>query len=164
MYTCAINTPLGMMTAAAENEALTGLWFRGQQYFPKQTNEWINRPDYRLFESLRIWLAAYFTGQNPPPSFPLDPRGTDFQRSVWNILLTIPYGGLSTYGKIAKQIAAKKGLPSMSAQAVGGAVGRNPISIVIPCHRVVGSDGTLTGYAGGLDKKKALLELETPAL
>jgi methylated-DNA-[protein]-cysteine S-methyltransferase len=163
------------MTAAAEDGALTGLWVIGQKYYPP-AGDWTSRPDYPVFEALREWLAVYFSGRAPPPwkgrrlpgagaetgagELRLNPRGTDFQKAVWEILLAIPYGELSTYGAIAKELAAARGLDSMSAQAAGGAVGHNPISVLIPCHRVLGSTGSLTGYAGGLDKKRALLRLE----
>lgn len=164
IYTCAINTPLGVMTASAEEGAIRGLWFTGQQYYP-QTGGWTDRPDYPPFAALRGWLDAYFAGKRPLPvqsggELRLEPQGTAFQKEVWEILLTVPYGALSTYGGIAKQLAAVRGRPVTSARAVGGAVGRNPISILIPCHRIVGAAGDLTGYAGGLDKKKALLTLE----
>jgi methylated-DNA-[protein]-cysteine S-methyltransferase len=155
------------MTAAAEDDALTGLWFVGQKYYPARTDTWISRPEQPVFEKLRIWLGDYFEGKKPPANFSLNPgglrinpQGTAFQKSVWEILLQIPCGEVTTYGEIAKQLARKQGITSMSAQAVGGAVGHNPISLVIPCHRVVGTSGSLTGYAGGLDKKKYLLELE----
>jgi methylated-DNA-[protein]-cysteine S-methyltransferase len=109
---------------------------------------------------LRHWLCRYFAGEAPVVDFALAPRGTPFQEAVWGLLLEIPYGGLTTYGAMARRMAAKMGVKSMSAQAVGGAVGHNPISIVIPCHRVVGSNGSLTGYAGGIDRKTLLLRLE----
>ncbi|GHV42513.1 methylated-DNA--protein-cysteine methyltransferase [Spirochaetia bacterium] len=160
IYTCSIDTPLGPMTAAAEEEALTGLWFVGQKYYPAKADAWIGKPDQSVFAALRSWLEAYFEGKNPHVDFPLNPRGSAFQKSVWEILLQIPYGEVTTYGEIAKQLVRKQGIASMSAQAVGGAVGHNPVSLVIPCHRVVGADGSLTGYAGGLDKKKYLLGLE----
>jgi methylated-DNA-[protein]-cysteine S-methyltransferase len=170
IYTCTMNTPLGAMTASAEDDALTGLWFMGQKYYP-QTAGWTDKPDYPPFAALRAWLEIYFAGKSPPPiegrlsargagGLRLNPRGTDFQKAVWDQLLLIPYGKSSTYGEIAKKIATGRGLSSMSAQAVGGAVGHNPISVLIPCHRVLGAGGSLTGYAGGLDKKKALLGLE----
>ena len=155
-----LNTPLGAVTASAEGGALTGLWFIGQKYYPAKTERWIVKPDYPVFETLRAWLSDYFTGVTVSPNLQLAPQGTPFQKAVWDILLQIPYGQVTTYGEIAKQIAAAQGLSSMSAQAVGGAVGHNPISILIPCHRVVGSNQSLTGYAGGLDKKEALLRLE----
>jgi methylated-DNA-[protein]-cysteine S-methyltransferase len=170
IYTCTVDTPLGAMTASAEEEALTGLWFIGQKYYPR-TGAWTRSPEYPPFEALRDWLEGYFSGKAPPPwkdrrlpgtagKLRLHPQGTAFQKAVWEILLAIPYGELSTYGAIAKQLAADRGLRSMSAQAAGGAVGHNPVSILIPCHRVVGATGDLTGYAGGLDKKKSLLRLE----
>lgn len=164
VYKCKIDTPLGAMLAAAKNEALTGLWFIGQKYFPSKTKTWVSEPDYAVFQTLRAWLADYFAGKNNKPEVPIGPPGTLFQRAVWDILLTIPFGQTTTYGEIAGKIAAARGLPSMSAQAVGGAVGHNPISILIPCHRVIGSNGSLTGYAGGVKRKEALLRLEAGAM
>jgi methylated-DNA-[protein]-cysteine S-methyltransferase len=160
IYTSLINTPLGAMTACANENALTGLWFIGQKYYPKDTSTWIDAPSHPAFKALQEWLTGYFAGAGNRPLPVLEPSGTAFQKAVWDILLEIPYGYVTTYGEIAKKLAALKGLASMSAQAVGGAVGHNPISIVIPCHRVIGSGGNLTGYAGGLDKKRALLQLE----
>ncbi|GHV80222.1 methylated-DNA--protein-cysteine methyltransferase [Spirochaetia bacterium] len=157
IYTGTLKTPLGPITVAAENEALTGLWFLNQKYYPCQKSEWIDQSDYPLFKSLDAWLRDYFSGKNPKLDFKLDPRGTVFQKRVWKLLLKIPYGKTSTYGAIADRLAAEKG---SSARAVGGAVGHNPISILIPCHRVIGASGNITGYAGGIDKKKALLQLE----
>ena len=113
-----------------------------------------------VFEQTLDWLQIYFAGHNPAFLPPLSPGGTPFRKEVWDVLLTIPYGQTRTYGEIASVIAARRGLPHMSAQAVGGAVGHNPISLLIPCHRVVGADGSLTGYAGGVDKKAQLLKLE----
>lgn len=162
--TCPIDTPLGAVVAAAAGDELIGLWFVGQKYYPANTSGWIDEPDNPVFKMLRAWLADYFTGIDNPPDFRLEPRGTLFQREVWNILLAIPYGQVTTYGAIAGKIAASRNLLSMSAQAVGGAVGHNPISILIPCHRVIGSNRSLTGYAGGLDKKEALLRLEGVSL
>ncbi|ATW23582.1 methylated-DNA--[protein]-cysteine S-methyltransferase [Candidatus Formimonas warabiya] len=160
IYTCTVDTPLGAMTASAEKGALTGLWFLGEKYYPPKTDTWVSAPDDTVFQALQVWLSDYFSGKNSKPNLRLDPQGTPFQKTVWEILLKIPYGQVTTYGEIAKKIALLRGVPSMSAQAVGGAVGHNPISILIPCHRVIGSNGSLTGYAGGIDKKKALLELE----
>jgi methylated-DNA-[protein]-cysteine S-methyltransferase len=160
IYTCSIDTPLGPMTAAAEDDAVTGLWFVGQKYYPAKTGAWISKPEEPVFEKLRAWLELYFEGKNPGVNFSLNPQGSVFQKSVWEILLQISCGEVTTYGEIAKKMARKQGAASMSAQAVGGAVGHNPISLVIPCHRVVGAGGSLTGYAGGLDKKRYLLELE----
>jgi methylated-DNA-[protein]-cysteine S-methyltransferase len=160
IYTATIATPLGPMTAAADKDALTGLWFIGQKYYPACTADWHTEPEQPLFRELQAQLNGYFAGRDTSFSLPLAPRGSAFQQAVWDILLSIPYGQTGTYGEIAQQIARARSLPSMSAQAVGGAVGHNPISILVPCHRVVGSDKSLTGYAGGLDKKAALLRLE----
>ncbi len=160
IYTCTISTPLGDMTAAAQDNALIGLWFIGQKYYPLQRADWKHEPDRPIFIALRRWLARYFSGEATAFDIPLDPHGSPFQKTVWNALLKVPIGEVTTYGSIAKEIARTRGLTSISAQAVGGAVGHNPISILIPCHRVVGSRGALTGYAGGLDKKQALLRIE----
>jgi len=158
IYTCIIKTPLGEIRAAARDKTLIGLWFLNQKYFPSGAGEWIAQPDYPVFTSLDAWLEDYFSGGNPEMNIPLSPAGTGFQEAVWKLLREIPYGKTTTYGALAKQLAA--GGRKASAQAVGGAVGHNPISILIPCHRVLGADGSLTGYAGGLEKKQRLLELE----
>ena len=160
IYTCTVDTPLGPMAAAADGKSLTGLWFIGQKYYPANATHWICDPDHPLFGMLRLYLAQYFSGTFQALEIPLAPPGSPFQKTVWDILLKIPVGQVVTYGEIAKSIAQIKGLESMSAQAVGGAVGHNRISILIPCHRVVGFNGNLTGYAGGLDKKAALLQIE----
>ena len=162
MYTFIIETDLGAMQAAAEDNVLRGLWFIGQKYFPRDTKTWIEKPDYPVFVSLSSWLKDYFSGRKPGIHIPLSPDGTDFQQAVWKLLLEIPYGKTSTYGAIAARLAAARGRgeKKVPAQATGGAVGHNPITLLIPCHRVLGSDGSLTGYAGGLEKKQALLELE----
>jgi methylated-DNA-[protein]-cysteine S-methyltransferase len=157
-FTFMIETPLGKILAAAEDNALTGLWFIGQKYFPAGTGAWSSKPDHPVFVSLKSWLDDYFAQKNPKNRIQLKPAGTVFQQAVWKLLLEIPYGQTSTYGAIASRLAAAG--KKASAQAVGGAVGHNPISLLIPCHRVIGSDGSLTGYAGGLEKKRALLELE----
>jgi len=151
-------TPLGKIQAAARGNALTGLWFIGQKYFPVDTDSYKNEPDYPVFVSLKNWLEDYFAKKIPKAGIPLAPDGTIFQQAVWKLLLEIPYGKTSTYGAIASRLATAG--KKVSARAVGGAVGRNPISLLIPCHRVLGSDGSLTGYAGGIGKKRALLELE----
>lgn len=161
---CYLGTPLGQGMASAENGAVTGFWFVGQNYFPQKAEDWIEDADYPVFSSLRNWFDRYFAGEKPLPDFPLAPQGTAFQKAVWDILLAIPHGKLSTYGAIAKQLNTRPGSPATSARAVGGAVGHNPISVLIPCHRVVGSTGKLTGYAGGLEKKQALLRLEGATL
>jgi methylated-DNA-[protein]-cysteine S-methyltransferase len=159
-YVSELKTPLGLATARIEDGELTGFWFVGQKYYPEKTESWTRMPDHPIFARLKTWLESYFSGCNPAPNFILNPKGSIFQKKVWKFLLQIPYGKLTSYGKIAGRLAAQEGLTSMSAQAVGGAVGHNPISLLIPCHRVVGANGNLTGYAGGLDRKAALLRLE----
>lgn len=159
-YTQHYDSPLGGILLAADDVGLTGLWFDGQKYFARGlSNERIEQETSVLAEAKR-WLDIYFTGKKPDFTPPLHPIGSAFRRSVWKILLQIPYGQTTTYGEIARQLSKKQGLERMSAQAVGGAVGHNEISIIIPCHRVVGADGSLTGYAGGIGKKEKLLELE----
>ena len=156
------DAPIGKLLLAAGRDALTGLWTEGQKYYPYELSKTAVRDDANpILMQARDWLDRYFAGARPEiPELKLSPAGSPFQQEVWLILCRIPYGHLTTYGSIAKELAAKKGLASMSAQAVGGAVGRNPISIIIPCHRVVGANGCLTGYAGGLERKKQLLALE----
>lgn len=163
IYTCTIDTPLGPMTAAASKGKLIGLWFLGQKHYPAAAQSWVPQPEYPVLADLRAWIEGYFAGKGGRFDLPLEPQGTPFQKAVWKILLCVPPGKTITYGDIAKQLVAELGVTAMSAQAVGGAIGRNPISILIPCHRVVGADGSLTGYAGGIDKKRALLQLEGPA-
>lgn len=153
-------SPLGGITAASDGEALTGLWFDGQKYFGNGLDSDHEEKMLPVFEQTGRWLDIYFSGEEPDFIPPLSMKTTPFRRTVWEILLSIPYGHTMTYGEIAAKIAEQKGLPGMSAQAVGGAVGHNAISLIIPCHRVVGADGSLTGYAGGLDKKQKLLALE----
>ena len=153
-------SPLGEMLLTADTAGLTGLWFVGQKYFPQDLEENRQKADLPIFQEVKRWLDIYFSGREPDFMPPLHLTGTPFQKEVWDILLTIPYGKTLTYGDIANQLAAKRGLTHMSAQAVGGAVGRNPVSIIVPCHRCVGSKGQLTGYAGGIDRKTALLALE----
>lgn len=154
------DSPLGGILLAADETGLTGLWFDGQKYFARDLPaERVEQNTPALSEAKR-WLDVYFTGKEPDFMPPLHLIGSAFRRSVWDILLQIPYGQTTTYGEIARQLAEKQGLPRMSAQAVGGAVGHNEISIIIPCHRVVGTNGSLTGYAGGIDKKVKLLEWE----
>ena len=158
--TCHYDSPLGGILLAADEIGLTGLWFDGEKYFADNLpKEYAERETPILLEARR-WLDIYFTGKEPDFLPPLHPIGSAFRQSVWEILLQIPYGKTTTYGEIARQLAEKQKLPRMSAQAVGGAVGHNEISIIIPCHRVVGTNGSLTGYAGGIDKKVKLLELE----
>lgn len=155
-------SPIGRLTLASDGEAIIGLWMEGQKYFGASVAETLTpNPDLPLFGVASKWLDAYFAGQRPEiGNLPLAPRGSDFRRAVWDILCTIPYGEVMAYGSIAQKIAAQTGRRSMSSQAVGGAVGHNPIAILIPCHRVIGSSGSLTGFSGGLAKKTKLLELE----
>ena len=159
-YTSYYHSPIGRILLASDDLGLTGLWFEGQKYFADGLDTEHRELKTPLLEKAKSWLTVYFSGKEPDFSVPLHLAGTAFQREVWEILCTIPYGQTVTYGQIARQLAAKKGLPHLSAQAVGGAVGHNKISILVSCHRVVGANGSLTGYAGGIDKKQALLNLE----
>lgn len=153
-------SPVGEITIASNGEKLTGLWFDGQKNFADTLPENYEEKDLPVFEQTKKWLDIYFSGKAPDFTPPLDMGGiSPFRKRVWEIMLEIPFGQTSTYGKIAKQIAEETG-KKVSAQAVGGAVGHNSISLVIPCHRVVGTNGGLTGYAGGIDKKIKLLRLE----
>lgn len=152
------SSPLGGITLASDGEALTGLWFDGQKYFGNVAG--CEEKALPVFEETVRWLNVYFEGCVPDFIPPLKMETTSFRQAVWEILLTIPYGATMTYGEIASEIAAQKGCERMSAQAVGGAVGHNAISLIIPCHRVVGANGSLTGYAGGIEKKIKLLTLE----
>lgn len=162
IYATHYASPLGAIMLASDGESLIGLWLEGQKYFAASVQEEMTEePDLPVLVAAKRWLDRYFRGERPAiAGLPLAPRGGTFRRTVWDILCEIPYGEVITYGEIAKRIAAQTNKESMSAQAVGGAVGHNPISIVIPCHRVVGSNGSLTGYAGGIGKKIKLLELE----
>ena len=159
LYTTTYRSPLGEILLAGSDEGLTHLAFDGQKYGPQLTGA-VTMPDHPVLAAARRWLDVYFAGHDPDFMPPLHPQGTAFQEAVWQLLLKIPYGHTTTYGALAKEIARLLGRARMSAQAVGGAVGRNPIGIIVPCHRVVGASGSLTGYAGGLDKKIALLALE----
>lgn len=154
------NSPFGGITSASDGHMLTGLWFDGQKYFAQSLDPEHEEKMLPVFEQADRWLDIYFSGKDPDFTPPLSMKTTPFRRAVWDILLTIPYGHTMTYGEIAAMIAEQQGLPGMSAQAVGSAVSHNAISLIIPCHRVVGADGSLTGYAGGLDKKRKLLALE----
>ena len=156
-------SPLGTVWMAGEGDALTGLWFEGQKHFPTALLERASERRLPLFEQAEAWLDAYFAGSEPGFSVSLRLCGTPFQQLVWQLLRDIPYGRLCTYGELAREVAARLGVPGMSARAVGNAVGRNPVSIIVPCHRVVGSTGSLTGYAGGVERKRYLLDLEKAA-
>ena len=151
-YSAVCPSPLGMLTLGSDGEHLIGLWLEGQKYFGGAVREVLEERDgLPVFDAARDWLARYFAGEKPMPSeLPLCPIGGEFRQRVWSLLCQIPYGETTTYGALARALAAQMGRPSMSSQAVGGAVGHNPISIIIPCHRVVGSGGSLTGYAGGI--------------
>lgn len=154
------NSPFGGILLAADEIGLTGLWFDGQKYFSDNLSSDHTKTETPILAETVRWLDIYFGGKEPDFIPPLHPIGSQFRQEVWKILLQIPYGKIVTYGDISRQLAEKQGLERMSAQAVGGAVGHNEISIIIPCHRVVGTNGSLTGYAGGIDKKIKLLELE----
>ncbi len=155
-------SPVGLLTLAGKEEKLIGLWIEGQKYFPEiQSNTFERQDSLPLFLQTEEWLSRYFHGEKPSLSeLPLSPEGSPFRQIVWKLLCEIPYGEVTTYGSLAKKAAAQLGKDSMSSQAVGGAVGHNPISIIIPCHRVVGSNGSLTGYAGGIETKIKLLRQE----
>ena len=153
-------SPLGGILLAADEIGLTGLWFDGQKYFARNLPAERTEQETPVLAEAKRWLDIYFSGREPDFLPPLHPIGSAFRQSVWEILLQIPYGKTMTYGEIARRLAEKQGLSQMSSQAVGGAVGHNEISIIIPCHRVVGTNGSLTGYAGGIGKKVKLLELE----
>lgn len=159
-YTMTYQSPLGEILLAADDKGLTGLWFAGAKYYGHGLGCGHEEKNVPVFEETRHWLDIYFSGAKPDFVLPLHLTGTPFQLDVWKILCCIPYGETTTYGRIASRIAEERGLSGMSAQAVGGAVGRNPVSIIVPCHRVVGADGSLTGYAGGIDRKIRLLVLE----
>ena len=159
-YTHHYDSPLGGITLASDGEALIGLWFDGQKYFADVLGVECEEKFLPIFEETDKWLDIYFSGKAPDFTPPLNMKTTDFRKAVWEIMLSIPFGRTMTYGQIAERIAKQKGVKRMSAQAVGGAVGHNSISLIIPCHRVVGTNGSLTGYAGGIDKKVRLLEME----
>ena len=151
-------SPIGDLLLISDGEGLCGLYFVGEKYLDKNLKA--HEKDLKIFKDTFNWLDLYFKGQEPPFIPKLNLIGSDFRKSVWEILLTIPYGQTTSYKNIAHIIAEKRSMDKMSPQAVGGAVGHNPISIIVPCHRVVGANGNLTGYAAGLDKKIALLKLE----
>ncbi|EEH64236.1 6-O-methylguanine DNA methyltransferase, DNA binding domain protein [Gleimia coleocanis DSM 15436] len=160
-YAHLMPSPLGEILLESDATALTGVWFSGT--YPKDVDlkAVANSEPPEILQRAEAWLTAYFAGENPALDLPLKPQGTPFQHEVWKYLLEIPYGRTVTYGWIAKQIATERNIARMSAQAVGGAVGSNPISILVPCHRVVGANGKLTGYASGLERKEFLLALES---
>lgn len=154
------DSPLGGITEASDGKSLIGLWFDGQKYFADTLDSDYEEKRLPVFEQTDRWLDIYFSGRKPDFTPPLSMKTTAFRKAVWKIMLKIPYGHTMTYGEIADKIAKQKNIARMSAQAVGGAVAHNPVSLIIPCHRVVGTNGSLTGYAGGIDKKIRLLTLE----
>jgi len=161
-YRTTYPSPVGLITLACDGDNIVGVWNEGQKYHGADISvEMIEKDDMPVFDAAKKWLDRYFAGKKPAISeLTLAPIGGEFWKSVWTILCEIPYGEITTYGDIAKKMAVKMNKETMSSQAVGGAVGHNPISIIIPCHRVVGANGSLTGYAGGLKTKVKLLELE----
>ena len=160
IYTQHYESPLGGILLAADETGLTGLWFDGEKYYADNLAAEHEARDTQALGAAKRWLDVYFAGKEPDFLPPLHPIGSAFRQEVWQLLLEIPYGQTTTYGALARRLAERRGLRHMSAQAVGGAVGHNEISILIPCHRVVGTSGSLTGYTGGIDKKLSLLRLE----
>ncbi len=165
-YVANYSSPIGQLTLASDGASLIGLWMEGQKYFGGAIKEELlsgeaSLKELPIFLKVKDWLDRYFSGRKPEISeLPLAPAGSDFRQEVWKLLCEIPYGEVTTYGAIAGKMAGRLQKKTMSAQAIGGAVGHNPISIIIPCHRLVGTNGSLTGYAGGIEKKIRLLELE----
>lgn len=159
-YVTQVDSPLGRLVLASDGQALTGLWFEGQKHFGRIASDALTEENLPVFEQTRAWLCLYFSGKIPGAAPPLKPEGTPFQKTVWEELCLIPYGETVSYGALAKRVAKRLHKECMSAQAVGQAVGRNPISVLVPCHRVLGAGGQLTGYAGGIERKKWLLALE----
>ena len=160
MFESRLHSPLGEVRLRSDGESLTGLWFVGQVNDAREISNLEIKNDLPIFGQVESWLESYFSGKQTSITIPLQPKGTSFQQRVWQILQEIPYGETMTYGEIAQRIAKEKGVETFSAQAVGQAVGKNPISILIPCHRVLGKNGALTGYAGGVHRKEQLLRIE----
>jgi methylated-DNA-[protein]-cysteine S-methyltransferase len=159
-YVHRIKSPVGILTVSSDGKNISGLWIEGQKYFAKTLGKDVLEQNLPVFENAGKWLGIYFSGKEPDFMPPLMPAGSPFQKAIWNILCKIPYGQTTSYGEIAKQFnLANKGRHT-SARAVGSAVGHNPVSILIPCHRVIGKNGDLTGYAGGLNIKLKLLQTE----
>lgn len=159
-YTAHYKSPLGDILLASDDAGLTGLWFEDQRYFALHLASDHIEKETDILMQAKKWLDIYFSGHEPDFMPPLHVEGSSFHREVCEIMLSIPYGKTMTYGEIAQTIASRRGIRKMSARAVGGAVGHNEISIIIPCHRVVGANGNLTGYGGGISRKIRLLELE----
>ena len=160
-YVYRYNSPIGEMTLASDGKSIIGLWFDGQKYFGSVLSEEHEEESLSVFDAAANWLDIYFGGKEPDFTPPLSVKGTPFYKEVWEILLDIPYGCTMTYGEIAGILAQKRGIVKMSARAVGNAVAHNPVSVIIPCHRVIGNHGKITGYAGGTDKKIYLLSMES---
>jgi methylated-DNA-[protein]-cysteine S-methyltransferase len=158
-YVYDIPSPVGTLTVSSDGEYVSGLWIAGQKYFVETLGTDVRKQHIPVFKAVQKWLDIYFSGDEPDFMPPLMPRGTPFQKTVWDMLCTIAYGHTVSYGELAKQLELNRGRRT-SARALGGAVGRNPISILIPCHRVLGKNGDLTGYAGGIDVKQRLLKME----
>ena len=162
MYYCTYESKIGLLYLISDGESLIGCYLEGQKYFPNNIDNYYMNEELSILVKSKVWLEKYFNGENPSiDEIPLNYIGTEFRKTVWEVLKEISYGKLVTYKHIAEKIAKTKGLETMSAQAVGGAVGHNPLLIFIPCHRVIGVDGSLTGYAAGLENKRFLLNLES---
>lgn len=162
MYYCTYESKIGLLYLISDGESLCGCYLKNQKYFPNDIGEYLLNEELDIFVKSKDWLKKYFNGENPSiDEIPLNFIGTEFKKTVWEVLKEICYGELVTYKHIAEKIAKTKDLETMSAQAVGGAVGHNPLLIFIPCHRVIGADGSLTGYAAGLENKRFLLNLES---
>lgn len=159
-YISNYNSPVGVISLISDGINLTNLYIEKQECFIKKIDRYIMKNDLEIFKKTRQWLDSYFMGDIPDVSLNLKPQGSSFQQEVWQLLLGIPYGSTVTYGDIADMVARRRKIKTMSAQAIGGAVGANPISIIIPCHRVIGKNGNLTGYNGGIELKIKLLEIE----
>lgn len=161
LYAIRYDAPVGPLWVVSDATHLRGVWMEGQKYFADRLSEPPQPREVPVLAQTRVWLDSYFAGQRPAvEGLPLAPEGSAFRQQVWQLLCGIPYGETTTYGALTQALAARSGQARVSAQAVGGAVGHNPLSIIVPCHRVVGRDGSLTGYAGGLDKKIQLLTHE----
>ena len=162
MYYCTYESKIGLLYLISDGESLIGCYLEGQKYFPNNIDNYYLNEELSILVKSKDWLKKYFNGENPSiDEIPLNYIGTEFRKTVWEILKDISYGELFTYKHIAEKIAKAKDLETMSAQVVGGAVGHNPLLIFIPCHRVIGVDGSLTGYAAGLENKRFLLNLES---
>ena len=162
MYYCTYESKIGLLYLISDGKSLTGCYLEGQKYFPNNIDNYYMNEELSILVKSKVWLEKYFNGENPSiDEIPLNYTGTEFRKTVWEVLKEISYGKLVTYKHIAEKIAKAKGIKTMSAQAVGGAVGHNPLLIFIPCHRVIGVDGSLTGYAAGLENKRFLLNLES---